>query len=241
MTMKNKGVLGFLGYGTGSFEPFDQSFVRGHHVKTAKLAHSDNNFQLLKDELKANCDALVIWGGADISPSLYGETVAPETGADEEPDRQDMDEARACLAAIELGIPLIGVCRGAQLLCALAGGKLVQHVSNHTISHNIITCDGEVMKTSSLHHQMMWPWQTKHRLLAWSEQKRSNIYVFNAEHRTDSTSFVEPEVVYFPDIKGLAIQGHPEFMASTCEFVEYCNRLVREFTHTAMVEKTTIL
>src|SRR5438067_2150266 len=80
-------------------------------------------------------DGLVIWGGADISPSIYGEPVGPRTGAGHEPSFRDRTEMAAVDAAIKVGIPLIGVCRGAQLMCAMSGGKLVQDVQGHMGSH----------------------------------------------------------------------------------------------------------
>lgn len=240
MTMsKKKGVAGYLGYGTGTLEPFDQVFTAGHYIKSGRNAHNDPGNQELFDEMN-NVDALLIWGGEDISPSLYGESVASETHATENLSRRDMDEVRACLNAIDAGKPIIGICRGAQLLCALAGGKLVQHVSGHGMSHQIRTYDQKMMRTTSVHHQMMWPWAVKHRILAWADEKRSNVYVFNKEHRLATTVHLEPEVVWFPEIKGLAIQGHPEFVRDDQdEWVQWCMDQVRDLVFPEMTINAT--
>lgn len=211
--------LGFLGYGTGAFRPFDQVFEAGERIKPGEVA---------------SVDALIIWGGEDIATSLYGEKAGVWTGT-EELSARDRVEADACNEAIKQGKPIIGVCRGAQLLCALAGGKLVQDVRNHNRGDHLVrTSDGRLMETSSLHHQMMWPFQVEHKMLAWSEHRLSNHYAFNAERVKTATEIealghVEPEVVYFPKIKGLAIQGHPEFQNPGDEFVLYCMDLVREY------------
>ena len=59
------------------------------------------------------------------------------------------------IEAQNLGISIIGVCRGAQFLCAFAGGKLIQHMTGHHGDHSITTVDGRVYQSSSDHHQLM--------------------------------------------------------------------------------------
>ena len=210
-------TLGHVGMGTGAVEPFNQIYKAGLLCR-----HLDD---------VNKCDALVIWGGADISPSIYHEPVGPRTGATEHLSKRDMVELAACKRAIERGIPIIGVCRGAQLLCAIAGGKLVQDVQNHGMTHNVTTKDGRSISTSSMHHQMMYPWAVEHELIAWAETPLSRDYegVDIMPMWRDDDFFVEPEIVWFPKIKGLAIQGHPEFMDAKCEFVQYCMELVHEY------------
>lgn len=70
-------------------------------------------------------DALVLAGGADIGPELYAATPGPLT--DTRADR-DAGEVRLARAALERDLPVLGVCRGMQLLVALAGGRLHQHL-----------------------------------------------------------------------------------------------------------------
>ena len=216
MTNKRK-VLGFLGCGTGAFRPFDQVFDAGERIVPAEVA---------------NVDALVIWGGEDISTGLYGEDGGVWTGADRELSARDKLESDAVNEAVRLGKPIIGVCRGAQLLCAMAGGKLVQHVDNHNRGdHYMQTSDGRVMEVTSLHHQMMWPFAVEHKMLGWSKHNLSNRYAFNAARVKTAMEVkeVEPEVVYFPTIKGLALQFHPEFANPADEQVQYTMELVREY------------
>lgn len=213
-------TLGFVGMGTGDFEPFDMVFDNGSRVNGAAIKSG------------APIDALVIWGGEDISPSLYNEPVSRMTGAGKELSFRDKVEVEACKEAIARGIPLIGVCRGAQLLCALAGGRLIQHVENHCYSHFIDTFDGESVVTSSCHHQMMVPFGVDHKLIAWAQKRISPFYI-NGNDEDDEFMHdkPEPEIVWFPKIKGLAIQGHPEFHADpeNDPFVKYCMEKVKQF------------
>lgn len=213
-------TLGHVGLGTGEVQPFDQVFPKGMHVNDKDI------------KAGAPLDALVIWGGEDISPSIYGEQASNWTGAGNHLSWRDRVEVSACRAAIARGIPLIGVCRGAQLVCALAGGRLIQHVENHGRSHNITTFDKQCLETSSMHHQMMFPFGVDHKMIAWASEKRSPVYV-NQDDVSDPLmeDKVEPEIVWFPKIKALAIQGHPEFHSDPKNdpFVQYCMKLVRQF------------
>lgn len=155
---------------------------------------------------------LIVWGGADISPDLYGHAQSRTT----HPGLQrDAIEFPLMQRAAELGIPIIGVCRGAQMLCALAGGFLIQDVKGHHGRHTIETYDGETLTVNSIHHQMMAGLENvEHELLAWSTASLSSgRYVWkNDLQYNPPEGFVEPEFVYFPKVKGYAIQWHPEMM-----------------------------
>jgi len=73
-------------------------------------------------------DGLLLSGGADIDPSRYGR---PSEGPqDIEPDRDQL-EAEAWAAAEARGVPVLGICRGAQAVNVFAGGTLLQHVDGH--------------------------------------------------------------------------------------------------------------
>ncbi len=71
-------------------------------------------------------DGLVLAGGADIDPTSYGSTAHPET-ADTVPER-DASEIALARAAIERDIPVLGICRGMQLINVACGGTLIQHL-----------------------------------------------------------------------------------------------------------------
>lgn len=74
----------------------------------------------------SNLDGLVIAGGADIDPSRYGAVRSSATG----PARADRDgsESELVALALRLGLPLLGVCRGMQVLNIVLGGTLHQHL-----------------------------------------------------------------------------------------------------------------
>lgn len=68
-------------------------------------------------------DALIVGGGDDISPTLYEGELAAEARLDPE---RDALEKRLVLAALEAGKPVLGICRGAQMLNVALGGALHQ-------------------------------------------------------------------------------------------------------------------
>jgi putative glutamine amidotransferase len=74
----------------------------------------------------ARLDGLVISGGADVQPERYGQTPAPETVK----WREDRDAWELALldAAYARDLPVLGVCRGMQVMAVHAGGSLDQHV-----------------------------------------------------------------------------------------------------------------
>ncbi len=71
-------------------------------------------------------DGLIITGGADINPSRYGQERGPHTAEPE--DLRDSLEDSLLSAAREMGMPILGICRGAQMLNVHLGGTLHQHL-----------------------------------------------------------------------------------------------------------------
>src|SRR3954465_588062 len=78
------------------------------------------------DELLDVLDGLILAGGADIDPATYGEAPHPATKGTW-PERDEFEVALA-RRALERDIPLLGICRGMQLMNVASGGTLNQHV-----------------------------------------------------------------------------------------------------------------
>jgi putative glutamine amidotransferase len=76
----------------------------------------------------AAVDAVVLIGGRDYSPALYGETVTAPI-AELHPDRQDFDMRLAKMALKRKKLPILGICGGMQLLNIALGGTLVQDIA----------------------------------------------------------------------------------------------------------------
>lgn len=188
------------------------------------------------EELEEADSALVIWGGGDINPAYYNHPVHRTTYASKQRDPQ---EWALLQRAIERGIPIIGVCRGAQMLCAAAGGFLIQNVHNHGGYHLVHTIDGDVLRVNSIHHQMMAGFEhLEHELVAWRPMERgmdgSITHAGLPYGYRDNQTYVppinwrEPEFVYFPKINGYAIQWHPEAMDIESAATKYILNYIKQ-------------
>lgn len=193
---------------------------------------------LYPEDLKDFDSALIVWGGADISPELYKHKTSKHTGA--YAVRRDQVEWNLMKEAVDMEIPIIAVCRGAQMACAAAGGFLLQDVKNHAgPGHLVETFDGKKLWTNSLHHQMMVPYMTDHVLVAWSEKNIGAPYIYKDDKSFSPTEYGystldngvepkwrEPEFVHFKKLFGnkaacYAIQWHPEMMEDDVPATKY--------------------
>src|SRR5918998_3597342 len=82
------------------------------------------------DALLERLDGICLSGGPDLDPDAYG---APDRHAELGPTEPDLDafELELARAADERGLPLLGICRGAQTLNVARGGTLHQHLPGH--------------------------------------------------------------------------------------------------------------
>lgn len=72
-----------------------------------------------------DCDALVVPGGADVNPALYGQENTASKGIDDDRDRDEIELIRRFFAQNK---PILGICRGHQIINVAFGGDMIQHV-----------------------------------------------------------------------------------------------------------------
>jgi len=172
-------------------------------------------------------DLVQFTGGADVSPILYSEKVHPSTGCSE---RRDHEEMFVYKKAQKWSIPVAGICRGAQFLNVMNGGKMWQHVNGHAIhgTHVMITEDGRDVEVTSTHHQMMIP-NEKGDVLAIAYEsdirecmKGDKIWRETGEHE-------DTEVVYYSKTQSICFQPHPEYLDKDHECQEYYFELLNNY------------
>lgn len=160
-------------------------------------------------ELLSSLDALIIPGGPDVDPSSYGEE--PHGAKMEETDKEfDQWELKCAKLAFHIGMPYIGICRGAHILNVAGGGNLIQELKDDdkesaganvndseehedeqkpaqwlsvepgTRLHEVV---GDRVKVNSLHHQALGDLAEQFRPVA-----RTDDGVLEAFQRISSTT-----------------------------------------------------
>ena len=158
-------------------------------------------------------DFIVFGGGADVSPSLYNQAVLKGTYSDVDKDYQDFCTV---IAAKLKEIPMVGICRGLQLLHVAYGGTLIQHIDGHggTI-HPLLDCDGkpivgwEDLKVNSSHHQCV-PFDE----VDYAEE------VYISHHQT-------VEALVATNVGFMGVQYHPEYYTCPSDAVDFFAELMK--------------
>jgi len=116
----------------------------------------------------ADLDGLLLPGGWDVDPARYGEEPDPKVG-DIDPEL-DETEIRLFNEARQREIPVLGLCRGQQVINVAMGGSLIQHLEGHEVraygrrhlAHTVVVdpaselgraAEGQPIRVNSLHHQ----------------------------------------------------------------------------------------
>ena len=139
-----------------------KDILKNYLIAFGNLKHKvvcSTNTDLAKD-----CSVLVLAGGGDINPTLYGQTNYHSKNIDY---KRDLDELFLIDEFIKKRYPIIGICRGLQVINTYFGGTLIQHIGGHSqindkdIYHKIVCRNkgvlhefyGNKANLNSAHHQ----------------------------------------------------------------------------------------
>lgn len=170
-----------------------------------------------------DADIVVFGGGADVSPEFYGagKDRHPSVSAHPMRDGKDLDLFIECYRD---GIPMVGICRGAQFGYVMAGGSLYQDVNNHNSPHSMRdTMDNiDLDEISSVHHQAcMSNSELPIEVIGVSSESTQRHLNANQQFNVKGRDI---EAFHVPDMAFFGVQGHPEYFG----FEEYSAWFVKK-------------
>lgn len=202
-------------------------FVAGPQWEEAAFAEMFARAACKKAKSLEDADVVVFTGGPDVDPQFYGAERHSTTHVQPGRDSLDIETYQKCLS---LGIPMFGVCRGAQFLWVMNGGKLYQDVDNHNGNHAMFDVRElkNVEKVSSVHHQMC----------IWDEKLTGGVELLGtssiARKRWKDPQLcvrgihADVEAFFIRDICAFGVQGHPEYSGYNF-FAKWCLERLNEF------------
>lgn len=102
--------------------------------------------------LARECDALLLPGGGDADPALYGQEMCGSNPPDHERDRDELELIRLFLSQEK---PILGICRGHQMINIALGGTLIQDLPDERHRHDAQTDTDRVHRVRSVHPLMI--------------------------------------------------------------------------------------
>lgn len=197
-------------------------------------------------ELLDNLDAVIITGGGDINPAQYGQDAHEKV--DEIDAERDAFEMAIVHEAIKRDMPILGICRGLQIMNVALGGTLKQDLADQfpsDVQHR--------QQDDKIHHEI--PTQTV-TLVDGDHPLRSmvdgNELEVNTFHHQGIDTLAEPlkpmaiaedgliEAVYHSGLThGMAVQWHPEMLASTRDEAAAIFRSLTEAASTYKLQRNS--
>jgi putative glutamine amidotransferase len=144
--------------------------ARANYVEALERAQAEVVILEPGMTMPEDIEGLCLAGGPDIAPARFGESDLRHLAKEPDLERDDL-EFDAMQRALQLDIPVLGICRGFQLVNVAMGGKLVLHVEGHEppegpdsvrlhtdvlidpLSKVAAACGGRALVVNSRHHQ----------------------------------------------------------------------------------------
>ncbi|MBS4007611.1 MAG: gamma-glutamyl-gamma-aminobutyrate hydrolase family protein [Clostridium sp.] len=167
-------------------------------------------------EMLNGIDGLLLSGGGDLDARFYGEDALPGQGY-VQPERDAM-ELFLARCALDKGIPLLGICRGAQIMAVAAGGTLhqdlagVQKIQHQQRAPSTYPIHRIKMRRSSLLRRILQAEEIRVNSMHHQAVKQPGRFVVSAVAPDGVTEGIELPGHPF----ALGVQWHPECLADDC-------------------------
>jgi gamma-glutamyl-gamma-aminobutyrate hydrolase PuuD len=198
-------------------------YLTGSQFEQRQFAEMFSRARCYKAKTPEEADLVVFAGGEDVNPVLYGETAHHDTQFNPERDAEDIELYNLCK---DNGIPMFGVCRGAQFLAVMNGGKLYQDVDNHNAPHGIFDRINKkyIKQVSSVHHQMVQECPGMD-VIAHGHTSQTR-WLNDTSYETGPIKDIE--AFFFRDTCCIGVQGHPEYRGYA-EYTKWCLELIYQY------------
>lgn len=157
-------------------------------------------------------DGILLTGGADIDPKYYNQMRSTRTYPS---PQRDIVEYSAFKQAVSDGKYIFGICRGLQGIHAYQGFPLIQHIDNHVCgSHEVISNVPGIpnFNAPSCHHQNPQLFKGAPIEVLGYAEPRSKTYIGEHDEEIElDYPTKEVEALYYPKIRALGVQYHPEW------------------------------
>lgn len=207
------------------------AYISGPKIEVMPFIPMLARARIDKAQSVEEADFVIFAGGADVDPQLYGQTPHHKTYFNAKRDEEEMDIYQQCL---DQGIPMMGVCRGAQFGWVMRGGSLYQDVNNHHGAHSMTDIVNGVIlnNVSSVHHQMCKAFpasadNVKDLTIIGVTRRSSTRYFNHTMFETDDNN-EDIEAYFFRDNCFLGFQGHPEYSGYDM-YTEWCLKQMRHY------------
>ena len=167
-------------------------------------------------DLVSGVDALVVVGGVDVAPESYGESpLRPEWSGDR---KRDDYESALIHAAIDLNCPILGVCRGSQILNVALGGSLYQDINTQLedklVHRNPIIYENNIHKITFQPESLLsklFPKMKEARVNSVHHQAVKNLSKYLKVEALSEDGIVEAISLDSSTNFAMGLQWHPEF------------------------------
>lgn len=212
------------------------------YAKSIKSIFAEVTNNINKFLRSPNLFSMVLFtGGEDVSPHLYGDK-SPLFYCVSSAER-DKTEVDLWKHAMNNKIKMTGICRGAQFLNVMAGGKLLHHLHGHNMkNHNFASSRSNFDKSitvNSLHHQMIIPPKDGF-IIGWSPEKLSSDVYIGYHDKDVNWPGPEVEAVLIPSTRSCGVQYHPEMMEEDSEGYKFYHNMIRDMLNMEMTKFTMV-
>lgn len=179
-------------------------------------------------------ELVIFHGNTDITPKLR-KVESNQYGTYSGSAKEEEEELFYLKKAIELGIPIIGVERGMDLISAHLKVPFVEHMQ-HPGMHPITTYDGLIIDVVSRHHHLVRPYMNRnvnYLTIAYAEglspvylSPTKAVCLLKTTSGLNSSTTEEIETIFYPDINALCFQFNPGLLSPKGAGYRFANDLV---------------